>query len=50
MNTYTDAEGKTRSSMSIYQRRTPSYITETPQVLISGIGNLEVLRRGTSSE
>ncbi|KAI0535211.1 nucleic acid-binding protein [Xylaria digitata] len=32
MNTYTDAEGKTKSSLSIYQR------------------NLEVLRRGTSSE
>ncbi|KAI1132949.1 nucleic acid-binding protein [Nemania abortiva] len=32
MNTYVDAEGKTRSSLSIYQK------------------NLEVLRRGTSSE
>ncbi|KAF2970266.1 hypothetical protein GQX73_g3279 [Xylaria multiplex] len=32
MNTYTDAEGKTKSALSIYQK------------------NLEVLRRGTSSE
>ncbi|KAI1757813.1 nucleic acid-binding protein [Xylaria castorea] len=32
MNTYTDAEGKSRTSLSIYQK------------------NLEVLRRGTTSE